>query len=199
MTYRDDHAAAIARIDALEHEHRQLAGENERLTRDLADAREWLGGPRKRAALLLAALGGGALFVLVGLAIGRGISDSPHVVAAPTRLPTTPQVTGVIIADGPKLGHWMLTATRCTIRDDGVELSALGSEDHNVWLSNAAVEIELPNGIISLDHKMCIPRLEHAIIQSGSNPTTLDGYVYVDCQWDENRLAGRIDFARCTR
>lgn len=198
MTYRDDHAAALARVDALEHDQRQLAADNERLTRELAAAREWLGGPRRRAAVLAGALGGAALFALAGLAIGRATYDPPPA-PPPPRRPAAPQVTGVIVADGPRLGHWILTATRCTIRDDGVELSALGSEDHNVWLSNAAVEIELPNGILSLTHKSCFARLEHAIIQRESNPTTLDGYVFVDCRFDDNRLAGRIDFSRCTR
>src|SRR5262245_45535345 len=101
MTYRDDHAAAIARIDALEHDQRKLAADNERLTHELAEAREWLGGPRRRAALLAGALGTATLFALAGLAIGRATYDPPPP-PAPPRPPAPPQVTGVLVADGPR-------------------------------------------------------------------------------------------------
>src|SRR6188768_2313108 len=99
MSFRDDHDAALMRADAAEREQKVLAAENERLAAELADAREWLGGARKRAFLLggLVVLGIG--LVVVGLLIGRMTVDVPPPVRA-VRAPKLPEVYGVIVGNG---------------------------------------------------------------------------------------------------
>jgi len=195
MSYRDDHAAAIARIDSLQREQRQLAAETERLTGELASAREWLGGPRKRIVLLVTGIASAIVLVLGGWMVGSNGGEKtvyPIFVKPPER----PDIHGVLVASG-SIGHWVLVATRCVPRDDGVELTALGTEDHNIWLGEHLVELELPDRTITLDGKKCVPRFDHGVVRRDDKPASYDGHVQLDCHWDDNRLHGRIDFARC--
>lgn len=198
MSYRDDHDAALARADAAAHEARVLATENARLETELAQAREWLGGSRKRALVLGAGVAIAAAFLMIGLGIGRttcssGPTSQP---AAPPPLPL-PQVFGVIVSDGPELGEWTLNATRCVSRTDGIELTQQGGEEHNIWLTNNVVEVEGPGASITLKHTHCMKKLVHSVVAHDTKPPTFDGYVDLDCRFGDNRLIGRIEFHNC--
>lgn len=202
MSYRDDLDAAIMRAEAATRDHARLVEANHELERQLADAREWLGGPRRR---ILVVWGVGALCLAVGAAVAlvvRSAVEPPVRVAPPARVePAAPQVFGTIAADGPQLGRWALNATRCVSRTDGIELTAVGSEDHAIWLSNGVVEVEIPSGDFILDAAKCHRRLVHEVHRDvrwsdGQSPT-LSGYVALDCLFDGNSLQGRIDFKDC--
>lgn len=196
MSFRDDHDAALARTDAAEREARLLAGENQRLTSELAEAREWLGGPRKRLVAIAALVVVAGGLAIGGVVVGRSSIECPVPVIA-SRTAPLPTVTGVMVADGPKLGHWTLAATRCVQRSDGIELTAVGSEDHNIWLTNNVTEIEVPTGDILLEDRMCRAHLARAVIASKEIPPTYSGFVELDCHFDDNRLQGRIEFSHC--
>lgn len=198
MSYRDDHDAALARADAAAHEARVLATENARLAAELAEAREWLGGPRKRALVLGGVVAVAAGFLLVGLGIGRATAPRPAAdqpAAAPP--PPLPQVFGVIVSEGPDLGDWTLSATRCVWRTDGIELTQQGGDDHSIWLTNNVVEVEATSASITLRRSQCMKKLVHSVVAHDTKPATFDGYVEVDCRFDDNRLAGRIEFRNC--
>ena len=198
MSYRDDTDAAMARADAAVREAKLLAGENERLAAELARAQEWLGGARKRAILA-------AVIVAVVVAAGAGGFAIARFTAAPSPGQTPPppvvplpQVFGVIVADGPQLGRWSLKASRCSPRAGGVELNLVGSEDHNVWLTENVVEIETPTADLVLDKDKCAKMLDHALVQQPRvTPALFDGFVDLDCSFAGNHLFGRIDFKNC--
>jgi hypothetical protein len=200
VSYRDDHDAALARADAAAHEARVLATENARLETELAQAREWLGGPRKRALVLGAGVVIAAVFLLIGLGIGRSTATGPAaaqaIAATPPPLPL-PQVFGVIVSDGPELGEWTLNATRCVSRSDGIELTQQGDEGHNIWLTNNVVEVEGPAASLTLRAGQCRKKLVHSVVARDTRPATFDGYVDLDCLFDGNRLIGRIEFRNC--
>jgi hypothetical protein len=193
MSFRDDHDAALMRAAAAEREQQILAAENERLATELAGAREWLGGPKQRAFLLggLVVLGIG--LVLVGIAIGRATVGEPAVVRVKPP-PPLPAIAGVIVADGWQVGHWMMLATRCTPRGDGIELTNVGSAGRSIWLTNGQVELELPTGTMFLTSKMCFAKLTGVVTKVDD---MFDGYVELDCTFENNKLLGRIDFKHC--
>ena len=198
MSYRDDPDAALARADAAAHEARVLATENVRLETELAHAREWLGGPRKRALVLGAGVAIAAAFLLIGLGIGRSTATGPTAAAPPAAPPPPlPQVFGVIVSDGPELGEWTLNATRCVSRTDGIELTQQGGEEHNIWLTNNVVEVEGPGASITLEHSHCMKKLVQSVVARDTKPPTFDGYVDLDCRFNDNRLIGRIEFRNC--
>lgn len=201
MSFRDDHDAALMRADAAERDRNILEAEKQRLEAELAAAREWLGGPSKRAFLLggLVVLGVG--LVLVGVMIGRGTASAPEVVRVKPA-PPLPSITGVIVADGWQVGHWTMIATRCTPRGDGVELTTIGSAaghggnaGRSIWLTNDQVELELPGGTMFLTKKQCFAKLVGVVTRTADD--MLDGYVELDCTFETNRLQGRIDFKHC--
>lgn len=196
VSYRDDHDAALARSDAAVREAKLLADDNARLAAELAAAKEWLGGPRMRILLVV-----GITATTIGLTVGalfygRSSVECPVPQAArPAAAPAPlPQVIGVIVADGPVFGHWTLNATRCVPRDDGVELTAVGSEDHNLWLAGNEIEVETPGGAITLKKTQCHRGLESSVV---ARDGMFEGYVAVDCSFDDNRLNGRIEFRNC--
>ena len=194
MSYRDDHDAAIARADAAVREAAQLAAENERLTAELAAAKEWLGGPRKRAMLLgaivLTALGLGA----AGLAIGRCTVEPVVIQPPPPKI--YPKVVGVVFADGPEVGHWMMKATRCIPREIGVELTSVGKDDHSVGIIGNDVEIETPTGALTLERTHCRQR-EVSVRKNDRDPTAWDGFVDLDCRFRDNMVHGYVEFENC--
>lgn len=193
MSFRDDHDAALMRADATERERKLLAAENERLAAELAGAREWLGGPSKRAFLVggLVVLGIGLVFV--GVVIGRRTVEPA---SAPVRVktPPLPAISGLIVADGPDVGHWMLTATRCAKRSDGIELTSVGGDERSFWIGNDQVELELPGGTVFLTKRRCITKF---VAYVGHHDDMVDGALELDCSYDNNRLQGRIDFKHC--
>lgn len=193
MTYRDDHEAAVMRADAAERETARLAKDHERLAAELAAAKEWLGGPRRRMLLLAAVIAIGSVFGFCGVLLGRGTATCPTCPTLPPP-PTLPAIVGVMVADGPKVGHWTLTATRCVLREDGIELTAAGSEDHNLWLNDQTVEIEFPAGDFFISQKECKTTFDFALIKHDDG---YEGHVSLDCRFADNRLQGRIDFKRC--
>jgi hypothetical protein len=193
VSFRDDHDAALMRADAAVREAKLLADENTRLTSELAAAKEWLGGPRVRI-LVAAVIVVTTVGISVGALYGRSSVECPVPVATRMPAPPLPQVIGVMVADGPVFGHWTLNATRCVPRDDGIELTAVGSEDHNIWLAGNDVEVETPTGAVTLKHLQCIKRLESAVTKHDG---MYDGHVDVDCRFDDNRLHGRIEFRNC--
>jgi hypothetical protein len=201
VSYRDDHAAAIARIDALEHDHAVLAAENAQLAADkaqlaaeLASAREWLGGPRKRQL----AFGAAVATTISALFIGRGLVRVPAPVTIAESLPPpTAQSCGMVFGEGPRLGHFLMSATRCTSRSEGIELTSLGSDGHAVWLTSHSVEIELPSDDFFLEDKDCHV-LDKAVLPHPRDPTLFDGHVELDCRLaGGDRLEGRIEFQNC--
>ena len=195
MSFRDDHDAALMRADAAEREQKVLAAENERLAAELAAAREWLGGPSKRAFLFGGILILGIGLVLVGVVIGRRTVDEPAVVAAAApREPRLPLVYGVVVGTGPDVGHWTFAATRCAPRGDGVELTNIGSAGISIWMTNDQVELELPSRTLFLTKKQCITKLVSALTRKDD---LIDGYVELDCSFDTNNLQGRIEFKHC--
>ncbi len=198
MSYRDNHDAALARADAATHEARVLAAETTRLETELAQAREWLGGPRKRALVLGAGVAIAAAFFVIGLGIGRSTASggaTAQAAAAPP--PPLPEVYGVIVSIGSDLGEWTLNATRCVSRTDGIELTQQGGEEHNIWLTNDVVEVEGPGATLTLKHAHCMKKLVQSVIANDTKPPTFDGYVDLDCRFNGNRLAGRIEFRNC--
>jgi len=196
VSYRDDLDAAIMRAEALTRDHAHLAEANAQLERELAEAKIWLGGKRKRTLVLL---GAGALCVAAaigGVAAGRSTIDCPVVVRAP-ELPSLPLVFGTIVADGPQLGHWTLNATRCVPRGEGVELAAVGSEDHAIWLTADSADVEVPVGDFVLKHIRCYRKFAHDLVRHDGALPTFDGFVDVDCAFDGNTLQGRIELHNC--
>jgi hypothetical protein len=195
VSYRDDLDAAIMRAESLTRDHAHLTEANEQLQRELAEAKIWLGGKRKRALVLI---GFGTLCVVTaigGIAVGRSTIDCPVVVRAPEM--ALPQVFGTIVSDGPQFGRWTLNATRCVPRGDGVELAAVGSEDHAIWLTADSADVEVPAGDFVLKHIQCYRGLAHELVRHDGTPPTFDGFVDVDCAFDGNRLQGRIELHGC--
>ena len=198
VSYRDDLEAAILRADAATRDNAQLVEANRRLERELAEAKEWLGGPRRR---ILVVWGLGALCLglsTIGALVLRSILEPPARVEVPARVQrAVPQVFGTIVADGPEVGRWAMNATRCVQRPDGVELTTIGSDEHSVWLINDLVEVEIPNDDFILEPSQCEARLAHDLQREGGEPSTLSGYVAFDCMFDGNSLHGRIEFKDC--
>ena len=195
MSFRDDHDAALMRADAAEREQRVLAAENERLTAELAAAREWLGGASKRAFLVggLVVLGIG--LVVLGVVIGRKTVDEPPVAETrAARDPKLPAVFGVVVGSGPDVGHFTFSATRCTRRSDGIELTNIGNAGISIWLANDQVELELPGRTLFLTKKQCINKLTGVVSRADDLSS---GYVELDCSFDTNNLQGRIEFKHC--
>lgn len=192
VSYRDDHDATLARLAAVEREAKLAAADNLRLEKELVEAKEWLGGARRRWILLGGMVALNALVFIAGLMAGRTTAEraEPTVLqAAPP--PVLPAVYGVIVADGPDVGHWTLHATRCAVRQEGVELTATGSDGHSVWVADGKVEIELPAGALQLAaNKHCWGKYEVAVAPTG-------GYVNLDCSFADNRIQGRIQFTNC--
>jgi hypothetical protein len=196
VSYRDDLEAAIMRADAADRNAAQLAEAHRRLERELADAKMWLGGPRRRAAVLTAM---GALCVAmlaIGLEVGHGAVEVPVPVQR-AAASAAPLVFGTLVADGPQVGRWSMNITRCVSRSDGIELTELGSEDHVIWLTNNIVEIEIPSGDFVLGPSQCAQRLGHQVSRNGGEPATLDGYVALDCMFSGNSLHGHVEFKNC--
>jgi hypothetical protein len=106
-------------------------------------------------------------------------------------------VFGVIVADGPEVGHWTLNATRCAIRQDGVELTATGSDGHSIWVADGQVEIELPAGTLRIDKKSCWAGFKPVVERREPRPMTFEGLLDLDCAFGDNRLQGRIEFRAC--
>ena len=201
MSYRDDHAAAVARVDVLDRDNARLGAEVDRLQAELATAQNWLGGPRVRAFALagacLVALGLG----LGGFAIGRMTVELPAPAAIAPEQPL-PFTIGTLVADGPKVGYWTLDATTCNKHGDGVELRAAGNQDRVVWVSDDLVEVEYASGSITLDAQKC-HTLEKAAHRN-PHAASLDGYVSLECRFGDihsvdnaDRLHGRIEFRNC--
>jgi hypothetical protein len=197
VSYRDDHAAAVSRADALDRENAALRDETQRLAAELAAASEWLGGPRKRLFVGAAAVLGAVALAAGALVLGRATASCPDCTrVAPPR--PQPMVLGAIVADGAQLGHWILSATRCVARSDGIQLTAVGSEDHGIWLTNNVTDVETPLAAISLDeHKHCQGKLKRQVVRVSDTPAEFDGHIELDCTWGENRIQGRIEFRRC--
>jgi hypothetical protein len=193
MSFRDDHDAALLRADAAERERGIVVAENERLQAELAEARQWLGAPAKRGYLAAGLAIGGATLLLIGVWIGRA-TISP---AAPVRVkaPRLPTVTGVIVSDGPRVGHWTMSATRCTPRGDGVELTTIGDSGVSIWLGNDQVELETRAGTLFLERKRCLSKLVAQLARQTDG--SIDGRIELDCQFEGNWLQGRIDFQSC--
>ena len=203
MSYRDDLDAAVARADAVDRENRQLAAENQRLEAELAEAREligrgsvWLGGRRLKLLIAAIALGGFGLAVAAGI-YGRATATcSTVIVARPP--PSSPFTIGTMVAEGPKLGHWTLNATRCVPRTDGIELTAAGDqESHIIWLTNNVAEIEVPDHDFVLKKIDCMRKLDLAVARHDTDPATYDGHIELDCTFDGNTIQGRIEFQHC--
>ena len=195
MSFRDDHDAALMRADSAEREQKIIAAENQRLEAELAAAREWLGGPSKRAFLLGGLVVLGIALVVVGVVIGRATAASAPPVARAKAAPPPPSLAGVIVADGWNVGHWTMLATRCTPRGDGIELTNIGHAGRSIWLRNDQVELELPGGTMFLTKKQCFAKLVGVVTRTADD--MFDGYVELDCTFDTNRLQGRIDFKHC--
>jgi hypothetical protein len=197
MTYRDDHDAAVMRADAADREAKRLAAENVRIAAELAEAREWLGGPRKRLFL-----GAGIGLACVALALGGayvGRITAPDRVRVERRSAQDPlpSVIGAMLANGPDLGSWTLTATRCVSRSDGIQLTAAGSEDYSIWLTNNVTEVETPKHSLMLRDHQCVKRLGRLVDRVDDKPPTYTGHIDLDCSFDGNRLIGRIEFRNC--
>jgi hypothetical protein len=207
MSYRDDLAAAVMRADAGDRENAaltaenqrlvaELAAENQRFAAELAAARDWVGGPRKRLFL-----GFGIAVTCIGLAVG-GILYGQSSVTCPscTKLaasPPVPSIIGAIVADGPQLGHWTLTATRCVPRSDGIQLTTASSEAYGIWLTSNVTEVEMPRAMLTLLDKQCTRKLSREVTIVDTNPTIYSGHIELDCSFDGNRLLGRIEFRNC--
>lgn len=185
----------------MEREVKQLEAENQRLTAELAKAKEWLGGPRKRIVLASVIAGVNILVFVIGMTAGRAFwgrdAAPPAKASAPPRPAPLPQVFGVMVADGPEIGHWTLNATRCAIREDGVELTATGSDGHSIWIASGQVEVELPAGALRLDKKHCWESFQPVVERVETHPPTFEGIVDLDCVFAGNRLQGRIEFTAC--
>jgi len=207
MAYRDDHEAALRRAEAAEREQARLADRNVELERKLDAAQQWLGTPRRRMLALFGVVVLCAGTAVGGAAIGRALGTANTTCPTCPPIPVAaklPAVVGVIVADGPTVGHWTLTATKCVRRSDGVELTAVGSENYAVWMSSHSVEVEVPAGDFALDEtKYCRGHgLNFGLSEKDGG---YEGHVTLDCRWndnkrprqDDNRLQGRIDFTRC--
>jgi hypothetical protein len=198
VSYRDDLEAAILRVDAATRDNAQLAEANRRLERELAEAKEWLGGPRRRILVIWGLCALCLVLSTIGALVLRSILEPPARVELPPRVQNpVPQVFGTIVADGPEVGRWTLNVTRCAQRPDGVELTMIGSDEHSIWLINDLVEIETPNDDFILEASHCPTRLAHEIHRNSGEPSTLSGYVALDCMFDGNSLHGRIEFKDC--
>ena len=196
MSFRDDHDAALMRADAAERERALLQMEVQHLEIQLTRAREWLGGPSKRAFLVGGLIVFGIGLALVGFLLGRmtvePTLDAPR--ARANAAPLRPTVTGVIVADGPRVGHWTLAATRCAQRSDGIELTSIGDGGVSFWLSNNQIELETRAGTLYLDHKLCVSKMIGVVARTDDR---IDGHLELDCQFEGNWLQGRIDFQHC--
>jgi hypothetical protein len=99
MSYRNDHDAAVARVDALQHEVARLAAENDKLR-----APGPVAAPARKPRLglgLVTILGGGAVAAITGLMLGLAAtaSGAPHEAPAPQ-----PLIAGnerAAVPDGP--------------------------------------------------------------------------------------------------
>jgi hypothetical protein len=198
VTYRDDHAAAIARIDALEHDNAGLARDNLLLEVQLARAREWLGGPRKRLALLLGGVAAAAAIAVGGYALGRSTTPDAVVVAAVPPAPALPATSGTMLGWDHLTGPWTMRATRCAVHRDGVELTAAGSDGHSLWLGPSGLELESPSASIPLDEHHCFSKLQHDLVRhDDTTPPTYSGYVSLECRYDGDVVVALIEFHSC--
>jgi hypothetical protein len=197
-----DHASALARTEAAEREAARLTEANAALEHDLAAARTWLGGARKRAAVFAAIVTGAIALGAAGFAIGRATADAspppPEMPAKPIGFPPAPieppRVAGAMMVDGPDLGSWVAKPTQCIVQPDrSIQLDA--DDNHTVWLSHAAVQLETPDRVQVLDEHKCYRMLHHDVLRDDDN--TFSGFLDVDCEWLGNHVIGRIDVAHC--
>ncbi len=184
------------RADAADRHSAQLVEANHRLERELAEAKMWLGGPRRRTAVLTGMSALCVAMLIGGVLLGQSTVEVPAPVKRAVE-PALPLVFGTIVADGPLVGRWTLNTTRCVSRSDGIELTAVGSEDHVIWLTNNIVEVEVPGGDFVLEPSQCHQRLGHQVRRGSGDPAMLDGYVALDCTFNGNSLHGHVEFKNC--
>lgn len=79
-------------------------------------------------------------------------------------------------------------------RQDGIELTAVGDEAHNIWLTGNDIEVGTPEGTVILKKTQCHKRLESSVL---ARDGMFNSYVDVDCRFSDNRLHGRIEFRNC--
>jgi hypothetical protein len=190
MSYRDDHDAALLRAEAAERDASILADANRQLAADLVQAREWLGGPRRRALALVVLFAAGALAMAVGIAIGRTTAPEPSApeLRRPTPLPST---SGALVLDGPMLGHSTMIATRCAARFDGsVDIC---SDAGILHVSGDGLTLDVADLHVLLTRERCYLARDASVVQG----VGLSGHVTLDCIFEGNRLAGRVDFLHC--
>ena len=188
------------RADAAERETARLADENRTLHVELEAAKLWLGGPKRRMLVLATVIAISAAFGVAGIMIGRTTATSLPCPVVPKAAPVA-GISGVMVADGPMVGHWTLTTTRCAVRSDGIELSAIGNSDHIIWLGEHSVEIEVPNNDFFLDAGRCTQAYDRALVKHDDG---YSGQLTLDCAWFGsrmdgrlNRLQGHIEFTGC--
>ncbi len=184
--YRDDHQAAVARLAALEREHAHAIAELASARATIENGSVWLGGARQRG-LVFGLTVACVVLAVAGFTAGRATADPPA--PPPAHVVARPRAYGTIISDGPRLGHWILTVTRCVARDDGYELTAIGNNGVSVWLTANVVEVEGERGSIMLEPAQCLRR----DLDAGDGT----GYVALDCHFEGGTVIGRVDFQDC--
>jgi hypothetical protein len=207
--YRDDHEAAIARIDALEAEVESLRRENEELKRPNAElaalARPSIVTWALRAVATLGIIAGGG-------AAAVGVVAAFKSCASPGGAFRGPAVSGGLAATGPALGgEWTLEATNCA---SGAHMQFYGVDIYDK-IDNVKVLRLVEDPVQGKVIKMNIPGTDRArfiapseckqwdwaIVPQGTTYNDiqlLDGHVALDCTFPEGgTFKGRIDFAGC--
>jgi hypothetical protein len=217
MTYRDDHAAAIARIDALEAKVSSLQEENARLRAENMALRD-----RPEPAEPAAPAGDGVvtrglkLVASAGIAVGvlAGLFGIYSAFATCGSFPGIPgsEVRGRLDAAGPALGgDWALDPGRCSSgqhmhfygvdivdRVDPIKILRLLEDP----VQGRIVKMNIPG----TDRARFIDKASCKVWDWQLQPTNttvndirlIDGHIELDCTFAEGgTFRGRIDFEGC--
>jgi hypothetical protein len=205
MGYRDDHDAALARIEALERENARLVEENAALRRgEPAKPR-----PHRSAKAVWSSVG---VVIAIPLIIIVFAMRDCDVTPGGFDEITKSAGSGALISNGPTLGGaWRLELGRCVSgqRTQFYGVDLVDKTDANKILRIVEDPVRgtiVKMNVVGQSAARFIERTECTTWDIAMQPTNttvngirlLDGHVALDCKFaDGGTLTGRIDFKRC--
>jgi hypothetical protein len=217
MGYRDDHDAAIARIEALERDNARLEADNARLQKENAELARTLAAPKSEPRMRRPRVGGTYVVVVAallgGFAVIHALRSCDPSTASFEEI-TRSAGSGTLVSTGPTFGGpWTFELARCASGQHtqffGVDLVA----KHDKNLVMRIVEDPIRGTIVKLNvvgkgAARFIERAECTTWDIAIKPThttvngirLVDGHVELACTFPGDQpgtLAGRIEFRRC--
>jgi hypothetical protein len=185
MSYRNDHDAAVARVDALQHEVERLAAENEKLRVPAASVRKSSFGLG-----LATVLGGSAVAAIGGLLLGLTTSAS----GSPPAPEPEPAPSGVALNDLMPMSLAdcanAIAPRPTTDPHKPLDVAALERTGASCRAALRALAAEDANGEDSVTgwartEDRLANRISLLVVYYSSNPAVLDGYAAAPRLWTE--------------